>query len=141
MRRGERPRAIVAKFLKFGDRDLVLRSAPKLKGSNIFVNEDLCEASLEKRKIQLPALQEARRNGKIAYFRHTKLIVKDRPNHGTPQEVTHGNGENSLQNRLGSAPTAATSGTSSQNPTSDYPYLRSTKISANTNQKGPKNRN
>ena len=104
----DRPRTIVAKFLRFGDRELVLRNSSKLKGSNIFVNEDLCEASLEKRKNQLPRLQEARRNGKIAYFRHTNLIVKDRPNHETPQEEST---ENSLQERLRSA----TAPTSSEN--------------------------
>ena len=39
-----RPRTIVAKFLHFRDKESILRNSPKLKGSSIFVNEDLCLA-------------------------------------------------------------------------------------------------
>ena len=73
-----RPRTIIARFHYYSDRDLFLRNAHKLKGTRIFVNEDLCQTSLNRRKEQLPLLQQARREGKIAYFSHTKLIVKDR---------------------------------------------------------------
>ena len=44
----------------------------------MFINEDLSLASLAKRREQLPQLKEARSRGKIAYFVHTKLVVKDR---------------------------------------------------------------
>ena len=53
-----------------------------MKGTNIFINEDLCESSLEKRKNQLPELQKAGREGKIAYFSHTRLVVRERINTG-----------------------------------------------------------
>lgn len=72
------PRTIVARFERFGDREAVLRNARKLKGTRIYVNEDLCPASQELKKSQFPLLKQAREAGKIAYFRHTKLIVKDR---------------------------------------------------------------
>ena len=74
-----RPRSVIAKFLRFRDREAVLKNSKKLKGTNIYVNEDLCEASRAKRREQLPKLREARSLGKIAYFSHTKLIIKDRP--------------------------------------------------------------
>ena len=74
-----RPRTIVAKFLHFNDKQNIIRNSPKLKGSNIFVNEDLCLASQTKRREQLPKLREARSQGKIAYFVHTRLVIKDRP--------------------------------------------------------------
>lgn len=77
-RAANKPRTIIVKFLRFQDRQKILRASSKLKGSNIFVNEDLCEESLKKRKEQLPQLKEARREGKIAYFSHTTLIVRER---------------------------------------------------------------
>ncbi|KAK3882398.1 hypothetical protein Pcinc_013215 [Petrolisthes cinctipes] len=55
-----RQRTIVARFEKFGDRETVLRNARKLKGSGIYINEDLCQASQEIRNKQLPLLKEAR---------------------------------------------------------------------------------
>ena len=45
----ERPRLVVAKFLRFNDRENILRSSGKLKGTNIYINEDLCENSQAKR--------------------------------------------------------------------------------------------
>ncbi|KAK3859672.1 hypothetical protein Pcinc_034240 [Petrolisthes cinctipes] len=62
-----------------------MRNVGKLKGSRIFVNEDLCPASHNIRKAQFPALKEARSQGKIAYFRHTKLIIREKhaSNQGT----------------------------------------------------------
>ena len=73
-----RPRTIIANFLKFQDRRKILRNRYPLKGSNIYVNEDLCVASIAKRRQQLPELQRDRREGKIAFFVHTKLISKER---------------------------------------------------------------
>ena len=74
----ERPRLVVAKFLRFNDRENILRSSGKLKGTNIYINEDLCETSQAKRRSQLPQLKQARSQGKIAYFVHTRLVIKDR---------------------------------------------------------------
>ena len=72
-------RPIIAKFLRFQDREAILKSARKLKGTNIYINEDLCEASLEKRREQLPRLKAEREKGNIAYFSHTRLVIKRRP--------------------------------------------------------------
>lgn len=73
-----RHRPIIARFTKFCDREAVLRNAAKLRGTRIFIHEDLCQASQNIRKEKLPLLKEARSEGKIAYFRHTKLIIKER---------------------------------------------------------------
>ncbi|KAK4309590.1 hypothetical protein Pmani_018787 [Petrolisthes manimaculis] len=75
-----RSRTVVARFEKFGDREAVVRNARKLRGTGIFINEDLCPASQEKKRSQLPLLKQAREDGKIAFFKHTKLIIKDRSN-------------------------------------------------------------
>lgn len=72
------PRTIVARFTKFSDRDAALRNAKKLKGTGFFFSEDLCQASQEKKKAQLPLLKQARQDGKIAFFNHTRLIIRER---------------------------------------------------------------
>ena len=73
-----RPRPIVVKFLRYQDREKILRNSKKLKNTNIYINEDLCEASIAKRKSLLPQLRAAREQGKIAFFSHTKLVIRDR---------------------------------------------------------------
>lgn len=73
-----KPRPIVARFLRYCDREAVLRNRTKLKGINIYVNEDLCAASQAVKSAQFPQMREAKAQGKIAFFRHTKLIIKER---------------------------------------------------------------
>ena len=58
--------------------EAVLRNARKLKGTRIFINEDLCAASQAKKQSQFPLMKKARSQGKIAYFKYTRLIIKDR---------------------------------------------------------------
>ena len=77
-RTDQRARPIVARFYRYADREVVMRNAKMLRGTQIFFNDDLCPASQEKKREQLPLLKMARSAGKIAYFRHTKLIVRDR---------------------------------------------------------------
>ncbi|KAK4290352.1 hypothetical protein Pmani_036740 [Petrolisthes manimaculis] len=72
------PRTTMVRFEKFSDREAAIRNAKKLKGTGIYLNEDLCPASMEKRKEQLPLLKKAKDEGKIAYFRHTRLIIRER---------------------------------------------------------------
>ena len=103
---GDRPRTIVVRFHNFSDRNFFLRNSHKLKGTKIFVNEDLSQTSLNKRKDQLHLLQKARSEGKTAYFSHTKLIIKEKSNlnilrDSSSQETT------SFASRL-SQPTAET---------------------------------
>lgn len=78
LRREGKPRPIVARFSRYSDREAVLRNGRKLKGSNIFVNEDLCAASQAIKSSQFPLMKQARAQGKIAFFRHTKLIIREK---------------------------------------------------------------
>lgn len=73
-----RPRPVVVRFEKYSDRETVIRNAKKLKGTGIYISEDLCPASQEIKMKQLPLLKKARDEGKIAYFRHTRLIIKEK---------------------------------------------------------------
>lgn len=72
------PRTVVARFEHFRDREAAMRNARKLKGTGVYFNEDLCPASQEKVKSQLPLMKQARSEGKIAYFKHTRLVIKER---------------------------------------------------------------
>ena len=77
-----RPRDIVAKFPSFPQREAVFRDRRKLKGTNIYLNEDLCPGSTAARREQLPRYHEARRQGKFVYFNYRTLVVKEAaPNH------------------------------------------------------------
>ena len=62
-----------------------MKNSHKLKGTQIFINEDLSERTLNMRKEKLPELKSARARGKIAYFDKDKLIIKDR-NHNLNQQ-------------------------------------------------------
>lgn len=59
-RRDSRPRTIVARFSRYRDRAAAMRNARKLKGTNIYLNDDLCAASLATRNTQMPQLKEAK---------------------------------------------------------------------------------
>ena len=80
---GDKPRAIVVKFLRNKDKLAVLEKAKFLKGTNIFVNEDYSESVRLKRKELIPAMKEARQRGDIAYLRYVKLITHCRFNTNT----------------------------------------------------------
>ena len=45
-----KPRTIVCKLLRFKDKQNILRKAKLLKGTNIFINEDYCQDTVEYRK-------------------------------------------------------------------------------------------
>ena len=72
------PRPIIARLMHDSDKDKTMRSSWKLKGSQIYVNEDLSEFTLQKRKDQMTEMKNARQAGKIAYFKKEKLVIKDR---------------------------------------------------------------
>ena len=103
-----RPRTVVVRFERFGDREAVLRNARKLKGTGVYLNEDLCAASQAIKQSQFPLMKQARLQGKTAYFRYTKLIIKDK----TGQQATSGSSGSS--GVPGSSAGAASAGPSSR---------------------------
>ena len=73
-----RPRTIIAKFHWFGDRQTVWQARLKLKGSDIFVSEDFPKEIVERRKVLLPIMHGARKQGFKSYLQIDKLhIIKD----------------------------------------------------------------
>ena len=72
------PRPIIARLTHDSDKEKTMKNSWKLKGSQIFINEDLSEFTLQKRKELMTEMKNAKQAGKIAYFRKEKLIIKDR---------------------------------------------------------------
>ena len=81
-----RTRPIVARFTRYADRECTLRNARKLKSpkkahnNNIYIYEDLSEATLKKRQSQMEEYRSARRAGHRAYWNRGTLVVKYNPN-------------------------------------------------------------
>lgn len=74
-----RRRTNVYRLRDWRQKELIIRNARRLKLIGLFVNEDLAKETIDKREEQRPRKDEARRNGKLAYFVLGTLIVKDRP--------------------------------------------------------------
>ena len=72
------PRTVIVQLNNAADRDILIRSSHKLKGSFTFINEDLSDYTSKRRKEKINEMKEARKSGKIAYFVNDKLIVKNR---------------------------------------------------------------
>ena len=73
-----RPRTIVSKLRDFKQKEQILKMTRRIEPVGLYLNEDLAKETLDKREEQRPKLEEAKRNGKVAYFELDKLVVKDR---------------------------------------------------------------
>ena len=63
------PRPIIARFLRYSDRERVIRQGfIKLKGTSFRVLEDFPKEIIESRRKLLPKLKQAKADGKRAYF-------------------------------------------------------------------------
>lgn len=91
-RRDNKPRTVVARFTRYSDREAAIRRGSHLKGTNIFLNEDMSPTSLAVKNAQMPMFRQARAEGKIAFFRHTKLIIRERKSEeaATREQVSTG---------------------------------------------------
>ena len=71
----EKPRTIVCKLLNYKQKEEILRNTKKLKGSNIFINEDFCYETMQYRKKLWEEVKNLRSQGKIAYLNYQLLVV------------------------------------------------------------------
>ena len=67
-----KPRPIKARFLRYGDKVAIQKNAKNLKGTGIFISDDLPWRIRRERQLQVPILQQARREGKKAFFSRTE---------------------------------------------------------------------
>ena len=73
-----KPRTIVCKLLRFKDKQNILRKAKLLKGTNIFINEDYCQDTVECRKELWEKVKVLRSQGKIAYLNYRSIVSRDK---------------------------------------------------------------
>ena len=81
-KKGKTSRIIVCRILNYKDKVKILRNAKKLKGKNIFINEDFCQATLDHRKELWKEVKRLREEGKIAYLQYRSIVVKRKDNIG-----------------------------------------------------------
>lgn len=72
-----RPRAIVARFLNWKDKDLVMKASYKLKGSGIYLNDDFSEETVRRRKELVPVMNRMREQGHYAVLKVDRLITRE----------------------------------------------------------------
>ena len=73
-----RPRTIVVKLLRFKDKTKIFQNANKLKGQNIFLNNDFSKATLELRKDLMVGVKRLKELGKIAYLNYTTIVSREK---------------------------------------------------------------
>lgn len=66
------PRAIIARFLRYGDRESIFSKANLLKNTGFRMSADLPREIVNRRKLQSLKLVEARKAGKMAFFRRAE---------------------------------------------------------------------
>lgn len=93
-----KPRSIVAKFVKFKEREAVRQAAFKLAGKKFGISEQLPMEWVEKRKSLLPKKREAKAKGLKTKFVRDKLIVNGQVVNGqVGGEPTNGGASNMEQ--------------------------------------------
>ena len=73
-----RPRTIVVKLLRFKDKTEIFQNTNKLKGQNIFINNDFNKETLELRKDLMIEVKRLWEVGKIAYLNYTTIVSREK---------------------------------------------------------------
>ena len=69
-----RPPTIVVKLLRFKGKTKVFENANKLKGQNIFINNDFSKETLELKNNLIVEVKRLRELGKIAYSNYSTIV-------------------------------------------------------------------
>ena len=72
------PRPVIVKLSSSIDKVKCLKSSSKLKGSDIFISDDVCKATQEIRRGKLAELKQKRKDGFIAYFSGADIVFRRR---------------------------------------------------------------
>ena len=73
-----KPRTIVCKLLRFKDKQKILRKAKILKGTNIFINEDYCQDTVEYRNELWEEVKVLRSQRKTTYLNYRSMVSRDK---------------------------------------------------------------
>ena len=72
----KKPRPIVCNLLSFKDKKLILKNANKLRGTNIFIDEDYSIETMEYRKQLWDEVKYLHSQGNIAYLNYRSIVNK-----------------------------------------------------------------
>ena len=78
-----KPRAIVAKFLRYQDKEHIRKSAHLLKGTNIGITEQFPKEIADARKALYPVFKKAKKEGNMALLIKDKLFINGQRYRGT----------------------------------------------------------
>ena len=73
----KKDRIIVARFLNYKDRELILKSRFKLKETGIYINEDYSDETIKIRNDLMPQVKRYRNEGKFAFLQYDRIVVRD----------------------------------------------------------------
>ena len=73
-----KPRMVLARFSTMDNRTTCLKNSTKLKGTKIFINEDVSPATQAIRNSKWDELRAKREQGYIAYFSGVNIVTKTR---------------------------------------------------------------
>ena len=73
----KRPRTTVLRLPNFRDKSITLKYVNKLKGSDLYINEDFSRETTELRKKLWNEVKELRSEGKFAYLNYGSIITRD----------------------------------------------------------------
>ena len=68
---------VICKFLRFKDKQNILKDAKKLKNSGIYIYEDFCNNTMELRKSLWEEVMEHRRQGRFAFLSYRSIILQN----------------------------------------------------------------
>ena len=68
----DKPRPIIARFLRYSDRELVMSKAKKLKGTGLGISADLPKDIVNRRKKLMPKFKKAKEDGQSAFFKRSE---------------------------------------------------------------------
>jgi len=72
------PRPVLVKFNSFQQRQSCMRSSSKLKGTNLFLRDDVCRTTQDIRRTKLDELKAKRSEGLVAYFSGIDIVTKEK---------------------------------------------------------------
>ena len=96
------PRPIIAKLASVADKISCFKASGQLKGTTTYINDDVSKATLDIRRQKLDFLKEKRREGYIAYFSGTDVVVKRRPTRSDGKSANNMSGRPDQNNRTAS---------------------------------------
>ena len=73
----KRPRTILLRLADFKGKSIILKNVNKLKGSDVYINEDFSRETTELRKKLWDEVKQLRSEGKFAYLNYRSIITRD----------------------------------------------------------------